>query len=154
MKKILMLLTLAALVSCGGDDNDDDDDLLNEQLPQEEEVTNFSTRLSDSLLIAGRRCEGSETTTDANGATVTCARDQWLITLDNVNTCTAGGACTEIGVVPFIAELDREDRVSIPEATFFEIDPLSAVTPAQDSTIDNYLVRFDLNDEEATVISK
>jgi len=153
MKKILMLLTLVALASCG-DDNDDDNDLLNEQLPQEEEVTDFSTRLTNSLLIAGRRCEGGETTTDANGATVTCDRDQWLITVDNVNTCTPGGACTEIGVVPFIAELDREDRVSIPEYTFFEIDPLSAVTPAQDSTVDNYLVRFDINDEEATVISK
>lgn len=153
MKKILFLLTLTALISCGSD-NDDDNDLVNEQLPQEEEVTNFSTRINDRLLIAGQRCEGGENVLDANGQQATCERDQWLITLDNVNTCTAGGACTEVGVVPFIAELDREDRVSVPEYTFFEIDPLSAVTTDQENTIDDYLVRFDINDEEATVISK
>lgn len=153
MKKITMLLLLAALVSCGSD-NDDDDDIVNEQLPQEEEISNFSTRINNNLLIAGTRCEGTETTTDANGATVTCARDQWLITLDNVNTCTPAGACTEVGVVPFVAELDRTDRVTVPEYTFFEIDPLSAVTAAQENTIDDYLVRFDLNDEQATVIAK
>ena len=154
MKKMTVLLLLAALASCGGDNNDDDDNILNEQLPQEEEVKSFSTRLNNNLLIAGTRCEGAETTTDANGATVTCQRDQWLITLDNVNTCTPEGACTEIGVIPFVAELDRDDRVTVPEFTFFEIDPLSAVTPAQENTIDDYLVRFDINDEQAQVISK
>ena len=156
MKKITMILFLAALTACGGGygDNDDDDDPENEQIPQEEAVSNFSTRINNRLLIAGTRCQGSETTTDANGATVTCQRDQWLITLDNVNTCTAGGACTEIGVIPFVAELDRTDRVTIPEFTFFEIDPLSAVTPTQENTIDDYLVRFDLNNEQATVIAK
>ena len=153
--KWILILSLAALVSCGNDNDDDDNnDLLNEQLPQEEEVTNFSTRLSNTLLIAGTLCEGTETTTDANGATVTCQRDQWLITLDNANTCTPEGACTEIGVIPFVAELDRTDRVSIPENTFFEIDPLSAVTTSQRNTIDDYLVRFDINDEEAEVVRK
>lgn len=150
--KFLMILCLAALTACGGDD--DDNDLVNEQLPQEEEVSEFSTRINNNLLIAGRRCEGAETTTDANGATVTCEKDQWLVTLDDVNTCTPGGGCTEIGVIPFVAELDRVDRVTIPEYTFFEIDPLSAITPSQASVIDDYLVRFDLNDEEAKVISK
>lgn len=152
--KILMILTLAALVACGGDNDDDDNSPENEQLPQEEQVSNFSTRLNNNLLIAGARCEGTETTTDANGATVTCQRDQWLITLDNANTCTPAGACTEIGVIPFVAELDRIDRVTVPEYTFFEIDPVSAVTPAQRNTIDDYLVRFDLNDEEAEVVRK
>ncbi|MES2528877.1 MAG: hypothetical protein V4598_17455 [Bdellovibrionota bacterium] len=152
-KKLSLILSLAALVSCGGD-NDDDDDPENEQIPQEERVSNFSTRINNNLLIAGTRCDGSETTTDVNGGTVTCARDQWLITLDNINRCTPGGACTEIGVVPFVAELDRTDRVTIPESTFFEIDPISAVSSTQANTVDDYLVRFDILDEQATVIAK
>ncbi len=153
-KKLSLILSLAALVSCGGDNNDDDDDPQNEQIPQEERVSNFSTRINNSLLIAGTRCEGSETTTDVNGGTVTCARDQWLITLDNINRCTPGGACTEIGVIPFVAELDRTDRVTIPEFTFFEIDPVSAVSSTQQNTVNDYLVRFDIINEQATVISK
>lgn len=151
--KWILILSLVALAACG-DDDDDNNDLVNEQFPQEEEVSSFSTRLNNSLLIAGTRCEGTETTTDASGATVTCERNQWLITLDNANTCTPAGACTEIGVVPFVAELDRTDRTAGLEFTFFEIDPLSVVTPAQENTIDDYLVRFDLEDEEAQVIGK
>ena len=153
-KQLALILSLASLVSCGGDNNDDDDDITNEQIPQEEAVSDFSTRINNNLLIAGKRCNGSETTTDSNGATVTCAKDKWLITLDNVNRCIPGGACTEIGVIPFVAELDREDRVTVPEYTFFGIDPISAITNAQEDTIDDYLVRFDLNAEEATVVPK
>ena len=153
MKKLALILSLAALVSCGGDD-DDNDDPENEQFPQEENVSSFSTRINNNLLIAGTRCEGSETTTDSGGRTVTCARNQWLITLDNVNTCTPAGACTEIGVIPFVAELDRVDRVTVPEYTFFEIDPISSVSATQANTVDDYLVRFDINDEEATVVPK
>ncbi len=154
MKKLALILSLAALVSCGGDNDDDNDDPENEQIPQEENVSNFSTRINNNLLIAGTRCEGSETTTDSNGTVVTCARNQWLITLDNANRCTPAGACTEIGVIPFVAELDRSDRVSVPESTFFEIDPISSVTATQANTIDDYLVRFDIIDEEATVVPK
>lgn len=152
-KQLAMILSLVALVSCGNDD-DDDDDLVNVQLPQEEEVGTFSTRLNNNLLIAGTRCEGSETTTDSSGTEVNCAKDEWLITLDNVNVCTDDGLCTEVAVLPFVAELDRVDRVDVPDSTFFEIDPISAVTPAQENEIGKYLVRFDLNDESATVISK
>lgn len=156
MKRLLMILTLAAFTSCGGDNNNSDniDDIQNDQTPQEERVNDFSTRIDNKLLIAGRKCAGNETTTDATGANVTCQKDQWLITLDNANTCTPGGACTEIGVFPFVAELDRSDRVELPRFSYFQIDPLSAVTPAQENTIDDYLVKFDLLKEEAEVVPK
>lgn len=155
-KHLVVIISLAGLAACGSSDDDDDDieNVVNEQLPQEERIKEFSTRLNNNLLIAGRRCEGSETTTDNTGATVTCEKDQWLITLDDVNTCTPGGACTEIGVIPFVAELDRSDRVEIPRYSYFEVDPLSRVTPNQEQKIDDYLVRFDLNEEEAEVVSK
>lgn len=151
--KILMLMSLVFMVSCGSDDDDDNDDIVNEQIPQEEEVRSFSTRLSNTLLVAGVRCEGSETV-ELNGTTYTCNRNEWLVTIDDVNTCTDGGACTEIGVPPFIAELDRDDRIAIPEYTYFEIDPKSPVTPSQDRVTDQVHVRFDLNSDEATVVNQ
>lgn len=147
----LLALSLLTLVSCGSDD--DDDDLINLQLPQEEEVSNFATRVSPTLAVSGSRCEGSETTT-SGGTTYNCQRDQWLISIDDVNTCTPAGACTEIGVIPFVAELDRTDRVSIPEYTFFEIDPISPVTPQQVAIINDIWVRFDLNSDKAEVIER
>lgn len=155
-KTLFLISSLAALTACGGYDSsdDDDDDIQNDQVPQEERVNDFSTRLSNTLLIAGKKCEGSETTTDANGATVTCAKDKWLITLDDANTCTPGGACTEIGVIPFIAELDRSDRVELPNFTYFQIDPISPVTSTQENKIDDYLVRFNVIDENAEVVPK
>lgn len=160
MKKIhwlnlTLIISLSILISCGSDD-DDDEDLFNIQLPQEEEIGNFSTRLSPNLLIAGVRCEGNETTIDATGAEVSCEKDKWLVTLDNVNTCTADGTtCTEVAVVPIVAELDRNDRIDVSdEFTFFEIDPVSAVTATQSEIADDYLVRFDLDEETATVISR
>ncbi len=153
-KQMAMILSLCVLFSCGSDD-DDSDDLVNLELPQEEEIGSFSTRLSPTLLIAGVRCEGNETTTDATGAQVGCEKDNWLVTIDDVNTCTTDGICTEVAVTPFVAELDRNDRVDVSdELTFFEIDPVSAVTPNQAEIANDYLVRFELDDERATVISR
>lgn len=153
-KHLALIISLSCLLACGSDD-DDDEDLVNIELPQEEEIESFSTRLSPTLLIAGARCEGNETTIDANGAQVGCEKDNWLITIDNVNTCTPEGACTEVAVVPIVAELDRNDRIDISdESTFFEIDPVSAVTAIQSEIANDYLVRFELDDEEARVISR
>lgn len=147
-----LVLFLVILASCGY--NKDGNDYQSAQTPQEEAVTDFSTRINNNLLIAGKRCNGGETTTDANGATVTCPRDQWLITLDNINQCTPGGSCTEVGVVPFVATLERTDRVTVPEFTFFSINPQSSITNGQATTINNFLVRFDLNNETASVVPK
>lgn len=151
---LILILSLSLLIACGSDD--DDEDLVNIQLPQEEEIGSFSTRLSPTLLIAGTRCEGNETTIDANGAEVGCEKDNWLITIDDVNTCTADGTiCTEVAVAPIVAELDRNDRIDIgDEQTFFEIDPVSAVTDRQAEIANDYLVRFDLDEESATVIAR
>lgn len=153
-KKLLLMSSLILLFACGSDD--DDEDLVNIELPQEEEVESFSTRLSSTLLIAGTRCEGNETTIDATGMEVGCEKDNWLITIDNVNTCSADSTiCTEVAVTPIVAELDRNDRIDVSdESTFFEIDPVSAVTPEQSEIADDYLVRFELDDKTARVISR
>lgn len=141
MTKILSYFLIGSLSLAGCGSDDDKKDIL---LPQEEEAQEFSTRLSNNLLVAGEKCRGGETV-DSNSESYSCETDQWLIRIDNVNTCNADGACTEIAVNPFIAELDRVDRVSIPEYTFFEIDALSPVNASQMSVMNDVLVRFDLN---------
>jgi hypothetical protein len=121
---------------------------------EEEEITNFSTRINNNLLIAGAKCNGGETTTDANGNTATCKNGQWLITLDNVNRCSDGGGCTEIGVVPFVGDLKETTGPSIPEANFFEIVPVSAVPARTTNTIDDYLVVVNQNTGTTEVVPR
>jgi hypothetical protein len=154
-KYLILIVCLSVLFSCGSDDNDNNDDLVNLEFPQEEDIGSFSTRLSPSLLISGIRCEGNETTIDATGNDVLCPKDDWLITIDNVNTCTAEGFCTEVAVTPIVAELDRNDRIDVSDiSTFFEIDPVSAVTQEQSDIANDYLVRFEIDDETARVIPR
>ena len=150
----LFSLGLITLAACG-DDDDSNNDPINVQLPQEEEVDTFSTRLTPNLLVAGTRCNGGETITDeTTDTTYTCDRDNWLVTVDNINTCNAEGVCTEAAVLPFIAELDRTDRVSVPEFSYFEIDPLMPIAPGQQDIVNDVFVRFDLNSDKAEVIQR
>lgn len=140
-KKILPItLLLLLLAACGGDNNDDNGD----NTPQSESTLDFSTRLSRSLLISGVRCQGGETTI-ISGRNYTCDFNQWLIFIDDVNTCDANGACTEVGVFPIIADLNPSGIVSVPEYTFFDIGPDTPVTPAQATVISQVRIRFDLN---------
>lgn len=142
---LIFILCLGLLAACGSDNDDDS----NDRSPQEEVAEDFSTRLNDNLLVAGTKCNGSETV-ESNGQTFTCDRDEWLITIDNVNTCN-DNVCTEAEVMPFIAELDLTDIISIPEYGFFEIDPDSPVTPAQQAVINDVYVRFNLNGDTDVV---
>lgn len=151
MKMLILLL----IISCGGDTGYNSGSRSDGTGTQsEQDVKNFSTRINDNLLIAGRKCEGNETVSDMNGASVSCMRDQWLITLDNVNRCSGGASCTEIGVLPFVANLVRSNVVSIPESTFFVIQPVSAITPVQTAVINDYFVRFDMNGGTMTVVAR
>lgn len=141
----LILSSLTVFTSCGS--SDDDNETL---LPQEEQANEFSTRLNSNLLVSGVKCEGGETA-ESNGQFYICERDQWFIQIDNVNTCNEDGVCTEIAVNPFIADLDRTDRVTLPEYTYFEMVAISPVNASQMSVINDVLVRFAINGETDVV---
>lgn len=154
-KQFIMILSLVVITACGGGGSYGGGTSSGAPTEQEEQqISNFSTRINNQLLIAGSLCDGTQTTTDSSGQTVTCGVDQWLITLDTINTCTDGGACTEVAVIPFVADLTPSDRPATPEAFFFDIEPASPVSSAQASTIDNFLVRVDQNTGETTVVAK
>lgn len=142
MKNFLPIcLTFLLLAACGGDNDDDNGD----NTPQLESTMDFSTRLSPTLLISGTRCEGGETTI-IEGRNYTCDLNEWLIFIDNVNTCTNDGSiCTEIGVEPIIAELDE---VSV---GLYDIDPETPVTPAQAQAISQVRIKVELNGDTQAI---
>ena len=64
----------------------------------------FRTRLSSSLLVSGEICQGDETILVEN-VFYECDARQYLVRIDNVNTCDSSGNCTGFEVKPFIADL-------------------------------------------------
>lgn len=128
---------LLALGTGCGSDNDDHKN----PSRQEEQSSEFSTRLNNKLLVAGVRCNGGETT-ESNGVIYTCNRDQWLIQIDNVNTCDSEGRCTEVAVNYFVADLEEDELISIPEYSYYEIEPQSPVNASQLEIINDIVVRF------------
>lgn len=100
----------------------------------------FSTRLNSTLLIAGDKCLGNETTgTFGNGQT--CDAGQYLIYIDNVNICN-GTICTNNVVTPIIAELiDIDARLE--GAKVYEIEPKSVTTSEQENILETVLVNSD-----------
>lgn len=138
------MLLLCFLVSCT------DNTGYTNQIPAREETTfaqYFSTRLTNQLLISGSRCQGTEST-DSEGVTYFCNRDEWLVVVDYFNSCTPEG-CTEIDVRPIIALLvnPRGDRFN----TFFEIAPVIPVTRETTAYLESVFLRVD-NTGQATVV--
>lgn len=155
---LLLSLSLFTVVSCGSDD--DDDSGPNPPLLEEGpggpigSIRDFDTRLSPNLRISGQRCEGGETTNDPQHPTQTCDRDEWLVTVDNDNTCTADGICTEIFVFPFVAELDRQEEEDTTEFVYYEIEPESPVEQDERAALRTVWVRVNRLTGEANVVER
>lgn len=125
------LLMLFLLSSCGDETGYSNK---NQGIPQEEQSTDirrFSTRLTNNLLISGERCFGGEQT-DVEGQTYTCTAGDYLVTVDNINSCTPEG-CTEVKVVPVIGSLLTTGGDG-GTTTFFDIVP-SIVVSSQTASI-------------------
>ncbi|MCM2349256.1 MAG: hypothetical protein NDI69_04490 [Bacteriovoracaceae bacterium] len=117
--------------------------------------TAFNTRLSNNLLIRGVKCTGGETTevinNDGTVRVFVCRPGQWLVTVDNINTCSPAGGCTEIGVAPVISVLERTSGSNPPEQCHYEMEPISPVTPDQRQIMDHHEVIF-YDDRDPQVI--
>jgi hypothetical protein len=126
------------------------------QPPQQQEdqppfaPENFQTRLNATLAVNGTKCNGGERP-DENKPEETCSPGEWLIQLDDENTCTSDLAtCTEISVRPIIAQLDLNQTRSNAQASYYVIDPKSSTTARQRSDIRKVLIRTQSNgDTEA-----
>lgn len=139
---LVLFLTLLSLASCGEDYSGGDRD----EAPTQQEETfgirpqSFSTRLSPTLLIAGVKCRGDETT-EPNGNGVICQAEQYLISVDNVNICT-NGICTNNVVTPIVGEL-IDTNARTPGFTVYEIDAKSPVTTIQENILKTVIVTSD-----------
>lgn len=114
-------------------------------VPEAEEVLGvepqrFSTRLSPTLLISGEKCRGTETTGSFGNGDI-CLAGQYLISIDDENTCN-GSICTTNLVTPIVAELFDIDA-RYPGEVVFEIRPKSVTTQEQENILETVLVRSD-----------
>lgn len=122
-------------------------------LPQTEQETvlpdDFSTRLNSTLLVGGRRCLGNETT-EINGQVFLCQSDQWLITVDNINTCDESGTCTQVPSPSFIGKLEKISE-SDEDFNFWNIISIAGASPLQLQLLAHVSVRAlsDGNSSEA-----
>jgi hypothetical protein len=143
MQRLIPLLFIFFLIiSCGGDITGYSNDELGEQRQEDSGLPDFSTRLTNNLLIEGERCRGGEAT-ESEGQVFICEADQWLITVDNINTCTPEG-CTDIKVIPIIAQLIGVSTQG--NTDFFDIAPAIPVSEQVDDTLENVTVRFRSNE--------
>lgn len=107
----------------------------------------FSTRLRNDLLISGTKCRGGESA-DFRGQSYICEREQWLIIIDNLNSCSPEG-CTEVEVQPFIVSLliESSDRLN----RFFVIYPDIPVSQQTEDILESVLVRVN-NSSQADIV--
>ena len=106
-------------------------------------TTHFSTQISSKLSISGIQCRGGELS--SSNREDTCEKGQWLVTVDNFNTCSKEGLCTELFVPSFVAKLVRVSMISVPEVRFFDIAPVSPVSSEVKAILKKYRLRDDMN---------
>lgn len=135
MKFTLLLLMLLYCVGCGQADSNHQ---LGEAREEDNGLPDFSTRLTNNLLIAGIQCDGNEST-ESEGQTYNCNSTEWLITVDNINTCTPEG-CTEVFVPPIIGILVPTSAQG--DTDFFDIEESIPVREGVTAILDSVTVRF------------
>lgn len=109
--------------------------------------TEFDTRLSNNLRISGTQCFGGEVV-DYGGRTYICERENWLVVIDNINTCSAEG-CTEVKVQPVTASLNVFSGDS--STAIYEITPAFELSPEQEEILEGVGVRTRENTEPTVV---
>jgi hypothetical protein len=142
LKRWFVLLPFCLLVSCGDFFIADSNHQKGEPQLEDNALPDFSTRLTNDLLVSGDQCQGGETT-DSEGEVFVCESTQWLITVDNINTCTPEG-CTEVAVVPTIGILEPVSTQE--DFQYFDIRASIPVSAAVEAILERVTVRFGGNE--------
>lgn len=140
---LFLTFMLLNLLSCGEDfsGGNRNDSPTQAQEAQGLIPSTFSTRLNQNLEIAGVKCRGNETTEDF-GQGEKCAIDQYLVTVDNVNTCDESGRCTDAFITPIVADL-QDIEAGRTDIEVFEIIPKSPTSESEQSTLKGVWVLSD-----------
>jgi hypothetical protein len=142
--KITFMASVMLLTACGEDFSGGSRVFT----PQQEEQptipspVEFRTRLNNSLLIAGARCKGDETT-EPGGHGSQCVAGNYLVFIDDVNVCNSG-ICTDFVVTPIVGSLE-DTNTRDPISKVFFIIPKSEVSGAQKTILDNVALEVDIN---------
>lgn len=102
----------------------------------------FHTRIHNKLAISGRLCEGGERTFGVESEI--CKKGQWMVNVDNINTCSDEGWCTEMAAPSFIAELERANIFIPHTGDYYDIIPVSKVS----GDVNMILKKYWLHDHE------
>ena len=70
--------------------------------------------------MSGQQCLGDETT-ETYGRGSACLAGQYLVTVDDTNTCDTAGVCSTFKVTPIVAELE-DVRASVSGYSLFDVD--------------------------------
>lgn len=118
----------------------------------EEEVPfdffHFESRISPELSISGTLCDGNEVVV-SEGRTHLCERNQWLIFVDNQNTCTPLG-CTDFEVSPIAAAL--RPRSSSDLVVLYSVEPAVPVAGEIENILERTSVIFSPREEPVVVV--
>lgn len=118
-----------------------------DEVQEEEQIApppqTFNTRLTPTLLVSGEICQGDETILVDN-IFYNCDPLQYLVKIDNVNTCDSSGRCTGFEIKPFIADLIK-NSTETPGFSVFDIDQDSPTTGEQEDVLDTVGVKSDVN---------
>jgi hypothetical protein len=125
------------MTSCGVDRTGHSNTELGEER-EEIPLSDFSTRLTNTLLISGTGCVGGEVTV-SQGENFICESGQWLVIIDNINHCTPEG-CTTVEVVPIIALLVTTSSQG--NTDFYDILPAIPVDGARSDILKQVTVSF------------
>lgn len=101
----------------------------------------FETRLSSKLSVSGEICRGDETIIFEN-VTYNCEAKQYLVRIDNINTCQGDANCTNFAVPAIIADLVKASTET-PNFSVFDIDPVSPVEEEQNTVLNVIGVKTD-----------
>lgn len=136
MRKLSFLFLLVFLNACS--ERVSSNHQLGEEREEDNSLPDFSTRLNNTLLIAGEQCSGDESTV-SQGQIFNCESTEWLITVDDINICSPEG-CTEVEVVPVIGILVPTSSQG--DTDFFDIEASIPVDANITNTLRQVTVRF------------
>lgn len=154
LRLTLFLTLLIGCVSCGSDDDDNDSD----NTPQQQqsgpfEPEEFDTRIDPELAVTGSKCSNGVGSTPLEIPSNICEDDEWLVQLDDQNTCSADlSTCTEIYVLPTVAKLQLQPNISNNEFTYYRVAAENPVSPGQQRVINRIWIRTAPNGDTEAVL--
>ena len=143
--KLISYLLILTIWSCGEDFSGGNrfEEPAQREDTEAPEPSTFSTRLNRNLAVEGKKCRGDETT-EVFGRGSSCLAGQYLVTIDGINTCSTSGGCTNLVVIPIIAELENIGA-NIPNLSVFEVLPKGQASRAQTEVLRSIYLNSDVN---------